>query len=207
MTDTRDVLGLTVRDFIAATADKQPTPGGGSVAGVAGALAVALAEMSLNYTRGKKKFAQHEAFHEHLAGRLARAREMFQQFMVEDIQAYELYQQAVKTSPDSHGDDVQLALSAAINIPREMTKLALALMEDALSLADKCNPWLVSDLVASAALAQATIRMSDYNVRINSPQLNDHQAALDIRIASRTDVARARDLLDQVEKAAQESLG
>ena len=37
-----DYLSMSVRDFAATTADKTPTPGGGSVAGVVASLGVAL---------------------------------------------------------------------------------------------------------------------------------------------------------------------
>ncbi len=73
----RDILSVSVREFIEAVAERKPTPGGGSVAGVVGALAVALGEMALNFTRGKKQFAEHEELHERIARRLGRARRMF----------------------------------------------------------------------------------------------------------------------------------
>ena len=94
MTQPQDVLALSVRDFASATAAKTPTPGGGSVAGAVGALGVALGEMALNFTRGKKKFAEHEAYYTHLADRLEKARRMFQDLVADDIQAYQLYQAA-----------------------------------------------------------------------------------------------------------------
>ena len=40
--------------FLSATAAKQPTPGGGSVAALAGALSSAIGEMVLSYSIGKK---------------------------------------------------------------------------------------------------------------------------------------------------------
>ena len=49
-----------IGDFLNAAAAKQPAPGGGSVAALAGALAAAMGEMVLNYTVGKKNLAQHE---------------------------------------------------------------------------------------------------------------------------------------------------
>ena len=65
---SQDILSIPVREFLAATAAKQPTPGGGSVAGVVAGLGVALGEMALNFTKGKKKYAEHEAFYDRLGG-------------------------------------------------------------------------------------------------------------------------------------------
>jgi len=198
-----DALSITVRDFIAATAARQATPGGGSVAGAVGAMGAALAEMSLAFTRGRKAFAQHEDFYAHLAARLARARAMFQDLVADDMAAYGLYQQAtaMEDGPEK-AQATQLALAAAIDVPRETAKLALALLGDCLSLADKCNPWLISDLKAAAALAVAVARISDYNVRVNAGPLDDRPAAEDVLSASTADRDRAETLLEQVEQAA-----
>ena len=50
----------SLNDFLTALAAKQPAPGGGSVAALAGALAAAMGEMVLNYSIGKKDLAAHE---------------------------------------------------------------------------------------------------------------------------------------------------
>jgi formiminotetrahydrofolate cyclodeaminase len=202
MNKDQDLLSMSVKDFLSAVAQKSPTPGGGSVAGTVGALGVALGEMSLNFTRGKKKFAQHEPFYEHLGSRLARARAMFIDLVADDVAAYGFYAETAKL-PDGPDKDekMQLALAASIDVPREMTKLAIALMEDLLTLADKCNPYLLSDLMAGATLAAAAARLSDYNVRINVPQLTDTQAGKEVQQSSTNDLARANQLLADIEKA------
>lgn len=199
---TEELLSRSVREFVAATADKTPTPGGGSVAGVVGALAAALGEMSLNFTRGKKKYAEHEPFYAHLGARLSHMRDMFAALVSDDVAAYTYYQETSKL-PDGPEkiEAVQTATAAAIQVPVEMTKLSLALLEDLRSLCDKCNPWLISDLVAAAVLAVATARLSNYNVRINVPNLTDKEAAADIRATSMADVARAQAMFEEIEKA------
>ena len=204
----KDILSMPVRDFVAAVAAKTPTPGGGSVAGVVGALATALGEMTLNFTRGKKKFAQYEAQHAHLAARLERSRRMFESLVSDDVSAYTLYRDA-SAMPEGREKDqaMQLALSAAINVPREMAKLTLAMMEDLQALGPSCNPYLISDLVAGAALGAAAVRLCDYNVRINAPQLADRVAAEDVRAASAEDVKKAQAVMQSIEQAAADQLG
>ena len=201
--EPQDYLSLSVRDFVAATAAKTATPGGGSVAGVVGALGAALASMALNFTRGKKKFAEHEPYYEHLAGRLERCRAMFELLVADDVAAYKLYQESTRLAdgPDKE-QAVQLALAAAVNVPRETAKAAVALLADLREFAPKCSPFLITDLLAAGALAAAVARLSDYNVRVNVPQLADRQAAGDIRDASAGDLRRAGELLTAIEEAA-----
>lgn len=199
--DPNNLTSLPVTEFLARTAAKESTPGGGSVAAVVGALAAALGEMAVGFTRGKKQFAAHESDLAAIAARLAKARELFVVLVADDAGAYSLYQQAsAATGPDKDAQ-VQLALAAAIDVPREMTALALAVLADLASLVGRCSRWLVSDLAAGAALAEATVRLSDYNVRINAGSYADAAAADGIRQASARDCGRARRLLEQIDAA------
>ncbi len=208
MSGNEDILNKSVREFAAATAAKSPTPGGGSVAGAVGSLSAALGEMSLNFTRGKKKYAEHEEYYAQLATRLENARKMFENLVADDIQAYKLYQEAQKQEdgPDKQ-QAVQLATAAAIDVPRETTKLSLAVLKDLEQFADKCNPWLITDLMASAALAVATIQLSDYNVCVNIPSVSDKSAAEEILQSSKADLAKAKELFEIIEKAGFKILG
>lgn len=208
MTDgSPDVLDASVRKFIASVAAKTPTPGGGSVAGVVGAMATALGEMALVFTSGKKKFASHQEFYDRLAPRLAKARAMFLDLVGDDMAAYSLYQDASRREDGGDKEQaVQLALAAATNVPREAAKLMLAVLGDFAAFADKCSPYLVSDLVAGAALAVAVVRISDYNVRVNVPNVTDRAAAQEVHHASAADVARAEELFSQIDQAARKHL-
>ena len=207
MSENQDVLSLSVRDFAAATAAKTPTPGGGSVAGAVGSLGVALGEMALNFTIGKKKFAEHAEVHEQLASRLEAARRAFQDLVAEDIQAYQLYQAASRRDEGPEKERaVQEATAAAIDVPRKVTALALALLADLKELETKCNTWLITDLLASAALAVAAARLSDYNVRINVPGVADRDAGEKLRQDSRADLDKAQAMLGQIEQVARQWL-
>jgi len=192
-----DLLDMTVKDFAGATAAKRPTPGGGSVAGVVGALAAALGEMSLAFTRGKPRFAEHAAEHKHLARRLAVTRGMFLDLVADDAAAYELFRQT-----KGAGEEGQVATAVAIDVPREMTKLALALLEDLRGFLPTSNRRLVSDLVAGAALAEAVVRISDANVRVNAPGVTDEAGAKEVVESSAADLEKAAALLAEIAAAA-----
>jgi len=202
-----DLLAMTVREFIAASASKAPTPGGGSVAGAVGALGVALGEMALNFSIGKKKFADHAEAHQRLLGRFGRAREMFQQLVADDVAAFTTYQQASRMDAGAEKDAaMEVATAAAIDVPREAAKLALAVLADLEALAPICNRYLISDLVAGAALCEAVCRLCDYNVRINAGNVSDREAAEQLRAGSAGDVASAGQARQRIEQAVRDVL-
>ena len=206
MAENERMLDQSVIDFAAATAAKAPTPGGGSVAGVVGALGTALGEMALNFTRGKKAFVAHEADYEAIGARLAKSRKMFAALVAEDIAAYSLYQQASRAEGPDKPQQVQLALAAAINVPREMAKLALAVLEDFDSLLDRCNKWLLTDLAAGAVLAEAVVRLSDYNVRINAPNCDDARTGGELLASSEADCRRAHEICRRIDASVKEQI-
>jgi len=207
MTPEPDILSKTVRDFIDAAGAKTPTPGGGSVAGVVGALGTALGQMVLNFSAGKKSLAQHEDYHAQLGGRLEKTCGAFEDLVLADIAAYAAYQQANRIDEGpAKTQAVAEATAKAIEVPRTATQTALGLLQDMKELVDKSNKWLVTDLLAAAALAVATITLSDYNVRINLPSMTDTAAADEIRKASADDLTKARNLHVEVEEATKEML-
>src|SRR4051794_36131632 len=113
-----DMLSLSVRDFVAATAAKHPTPGGGSVGALCGALAASLAAMSVEFTIGKKKFLPYDAELKAALERFHTASTMFQEIIAEDIAAYEALSPLLKLpDPKSHPEYVT-AVVAAIRAPQ-----------------------------------------------------------------------------------------
>ena len=165
----------TIKDFLSATAARQPTPGGGSVSSLVAALAAALGEMVVNYSIGKKGL---EAFQEELKpaqAELARARDMLLQLMVEDQLAYEALTAAKKTPPDSQErkEKMPAALLACIRVPESIAATGAAVLELCDRLVNFVNPWLLSDLAVCADLSMAAIRCATYSVRSNLSSLED----------------------------------
>jgi len=207
MTPDTDILSTSVREFVAAAGSKTPTPGGGSVAGVVGALGTALGQMVLNFSIGKKSLAEHEEYYAELAMRLDGIRLTFEDAVLADIAAYGEYQEAnrLDDGPEK-AQAVAEATANAIKVPRIATETSLELLQDMKELAGKSNKWLITDLLAAAALAVATITLSDYNVRINLPSMTDTAAADEIRKASADDLASAKALHAEIEEATKEIL-
>jgi formiminotetrahydrofolate cyclodeaminase len=159
----------TIDSFLKATAAKQPTPGGGSVTALAGALAAAMGEMVVNYSIGKKDLAAHQNDLQKALTELDRARQTMIELMIEDQSAFE----AMTAARKGEAAGYQSAVRNCIQIPQAMGVTAAAVLGICQRLAGKVNKYLLSDLAVCAELSMATVRCAAYNVRVNLPELSD----------------------------------
>lgn len=194
---------LSVSTFLAQTAAKQPTPGGGAVAGLTGALAAALAHMVVNYSLNKKNLAQHQPLLEDAAKRLERARAMLLELADEDAAAYGLVNELTKlpeTDP-RRIEQLPAALRASVDVPLSVAACATDLLRLMRDLAGKSNAYLRSDLAIAAVLAEATARSAAWNVNINVPQLPIATDREKVTQQTRELVTHAKNLSAEVEAA------
>jgi formiminotetrahydrofolate cyclodeaminase len=159
----------SIEDFLSATAAKQPTPGGGAVAALAGALASAIGEMVLSYSIGKKDLLAFDAELKQAGHELQLSRQMLLKLMVEDQEAYAELTAVRKLPADDpeRGQRLPVAISACIGCPLAIGATALAILKLCDQVVNIVNPWLLSDLAVSSELAMATVRSAMYNVRVN----------------------------------------
>lgn len=159
----------TIEAFLAAVAAKQPTPGGGAVAAICGALAAAIGEMVLNYSIGRKATPHLDPqLQPHLLS-LTRARGMLLQLMVEDQEAFAAFTAAKKLPDDSaeKSKAVTDAQAACIAVPQAITATAVAILSVADAVVEISNRWLLSDLAVCCELAMAAARSGIHNVHAN----------------------------------------
>jgi formiminotetrahydrofolate cyclodeaminase len=165
----------TIVQFLAATAARQPTPGGGSVAALAGALSAAIGEMVLNYSVGKKDLVAHQEQLKTAVHELQRARELLLLLMVEDQAAYAAMT-AIRKLPESsaeRADRLPAAVLTCIRVPEAIGGTAVAILELCDRVVDIVNHYLLSDLAVCADLAMATVRCAVYNCRVNLGEVTD----------------------------------
>lgn len=164
-----------------AVAAKAPTPGGGAVACYVGALGAALSTMVVNYSTGKKNLVEHEPMLRGAVGRLQRAREVLLRLAEEDAQAYGLTNELSRlpeTDPRRAG--LAAAQLASAQVPLAAAAACCDLLRLLLELSTRTNRHLRSDLEIGAILAEAGIRTSACNVRINLPTLSEgHRSAME----------------------------
>src|SRR5580693_9966280 len=116
----------TIENFLDAAAAKQPTPGGGSVAALTGALAAAMGEMVLNYSVGKKGLEIHTEKLQAALGEFRRAREMMLELMVEDQSAFDELAAARKTKDEAK---IAEAVRICAGVPMTVAGTALVVIE------------------------------------------------------------------------------
>jgi formiminotetrahydrofolate cyclodeaminase len=191
----------TIDAFLSALAAKEPTPGGGAVAALAGALAAAMGEMVLNFSVDKRDLAQHRGQLAAILHEMHNARRMLLQLMVEDQLAYAALTAAKKSqkSPPNPRDPAHdAALLACIRVPQTIGATAIAILRAAQQATPIANRHLLSDLAVCAELAMATLRCAVYNVRVNLGEVADPAERLDLRSSTQKMLGSGTDLIRQL---------
>jgi formiminotetrahydrofolate cyclodeaminase len=188
---------LSIRDWLSAAAAKQPTPGGGSVAALVGALATVMGEMTLNYSTGRKANSpeQEQLLRQGLA-ELTRARELLLRLMAEDQAAYLALVAARELDQTDAASPGRLAeaTQAAIAVPQAIMAAGMGILLCASHVAQHANKHLLSDLAVCCELALAAIRCAAINVRVNLDELATPDRAGIVREADDM-VSRGTELL------------
>jgi formiminotetrahydrofolate cyclodeaminase len=196
--------------FLDALAAKQPIPGGGAVAALAGALAAAMGEMVLNYSVGKKELAPHQEELDSLLHQLHNARWMLTQLLIEDQLAFAALaaeRKTQKSSPKQSHPTLDSALLACIAVPQAVGATALAILGAAQRALPIANRHLLSDLAVCAELAMATLRCAAYNVRINLADVADPARRLDLRYSAEKMIVSGTDLIRELMPAVWQRIG
>jgi len=183
----------TVRSYAEAASSGQPTPGGGSVAALAGALGMTMGCMAANFTVGKKKFKAVEPEVKELLAACLRARDDLLRLMDEDTKAYATVSMAYslpKETPEQAAARtamIQKALVVAMDSPLQVVRACRGALEPIARLAEIANPNLISDVGVAAILAEAALRAAKLNVEINLQSLEDQA----LSSVTRSEVVRA----------------
>ncbi|MCZ6689843.1 MAG: glutamate formimidoyltransferase [Planctomycetota bacterium] len=182
-----------IDEFLGAVASKAPTPGGGTVSALSGALAASLVEMVCNLTTGSKKYAEVKEEFAALAGSMAGTRARLVGLMDEDAEAFDKVMASFKIPKDApeRKAKIQEAMIGAAETPLETARQCLEVLRQSLVAAGKGNKNALSDAGTAAALARAGIRGAAYNVRINVASIKDESTG-----------SRLRDALEKIESEA-----
>ena len=168
-----------VIDFVAATASKAPTPGGGAIAALTAATGAALAEMVANLTFGKKGYEAVQTEMEELQAKAEAIRKRMLELSQADADVFNIFMNALGLPKNT--DEEKAARTAAIQqaykdaamVPFEIGELANQIFDLAELASRKGNQNLITDGIIAAINARAAVKSAFLNVRINLSGIKD----------------------------------
>ena len=172
-------LRAMVEEFVSTVAAPTPTPGGGSVAALAGALAAGLGEMVCGVSLKRKSLSAHHPALEAARARLAGLRERLMETVDRDAESYEAVMRAFKLPKSTEAEQtarnqaIEAASKQASVVPLETAELAAAVARELASLAGITIAQAASDLSVASNLAETARRGGIENVRANLPGVRD----------------------------------
>jgi len=185
--ETTGASEQTLSDFLRSVSDTHPTPAGGSVAALVGALAASLGVMGARLVKrsdGETALLQ-------LSRRL-------HELVREDTVAYETLMTAYKI-PKEHPDrpgTVSNALQTATEVPLEIAERACEVVQALHGLRQIAKPTLHSDLTVGMILAIATADAGVFTAQTNlTYQTNQH-----VMESSRAKLIKIRESLEELRR-------
>jgi len=176
--------------FVDAVAADTPTPGGGSVSALSGALAAALGEMVCRLTLKKKSYAQHHEAVQASLARLIGLRARLMEAIDRDAASYDAVMAAFRL-PKATAEEqaarakaIEESSKVAAAVPLETAEMAAEAARVVKDLQAMTVPQAASDLNVALALATAGRAGAVENVRANLPSISDQEwvARLEARL-------------------------
>jgi formiminotetrahydrofolate cyclodeaminase len=168
-----------LRKYIQDASSGQPTPGGGSIAAMAGALAGSMMNMVCNFTIGKKAYQAVEGRAQEILREGMELTEQMLRLAVEDTEAFAVVSKAYSLPKNTEEEKmkrsqaIQEACKIALNVPSGIMAAGAKMLSLLDELVDIGNKNLITDTGVSALLSYTAIESAILNVRINLLSIKD----------------------------------
>ncbi len=172
-------MNISISDFIDRLSSDAPTPGGGSVAALAGALSSSLTSMVGNLTYGKKKYEEHWDEAKRIVEEAKVLNEDFLSLFYEDMEVFTKLMATfglpgnTEEEKQKRDEAIQKATKKAIEVPLKVMEKSKRAAELALVMAKIGNLNAVSDAGIAGEMALSACRSASFNVLINLNFLKD----------------------------------
>jgi len=169
--------------FLKQLAAGTPTPGGGSAAAHAGAMAAALVAMVARLTLGKKKYEEVQDRMSQIANQADDLRVSLEGAASLDAQAFNAVivahrmPKGSKPEKTARTEAIERATHRAASVPLQVARQAVAALKLASEVAEIGNVNAVTDAGSAGAIAQAALKVAGLNVRINASNVSKREAA------------------------------
>ena len=175
------------RPFVDAVAQPSPTPGGGSVAALAGALGASLGQMVAGLSAKKKSLAVYASQLEAALPGFREAARQLTEAIDRDASSYESVLAAHRLPRETMEEQrrrdsaIQQAFESAVEAPLEIARKAADVFEKLGQLEPMSAPSMISDVRVGRMMAAVAVRGALENVRINLESVTDASFAAKAR--------------------------
>jgi glutamate formiminotransferase/formiminotetrahydrofolate cyclodeaminase len=184
--DQEDDVDITPEAFLDATAASTPTPGGGSVAALAGALGAALTQMVAGLTIGRKKYVDVEVEAQAIQAKAEQLRHQLTRAISEDAAAFDKLMAVFRDKElDEAGKAkaIEQATVHAAEVPLQVARLSREVASMAHKIVRVGNANAVTDAAAAAIMALAAVQVAALNVKVNVAGLKDQEVAQSLKLS------------------------
>lgn len=183
---------MTIGRFLDSVAGPDPTPGGGSVSALAGALGSALVQMVAGLTLDRKGFESCREEMSRIRQDAESCRRILESAIEEDSRAYESVMRAyglpkgTDEEMTTRGEEIQHALKGAVEPPFRTAETCLRVLQLCRLVVEKGNPNAVTDAAVASLLAHGALQGGVLNVLINLSSISksDYAEQLKDRLKS-----------------------
>jgi len=178
------ILKRRIGDYLDSLGSSAPTPGGGSAAGLIGALGASLGSMVVSLTFSED--ADVKAALDHADESLRALRDRFTGLAEADEAVYQAYRDAAAMPKGSAGEravrreTMQQALKDAASVPLEACAASVELAQTLVAVQQHGNPHLLSDAQIGMLCAQTCFESSRINVNVNLAMIRDDAWVTDV---------------------------
>jgi len=172
-------MNISISDFLERLSSDSPTPGGGAVAALTGALSCSLTSMVGNLTYGKKNYEEYWEVSKKIVEETKTLREDFLSLFYEDMEVFTKLMatfglpRRTAEEKEERKQAIGQATKKAIEVPLNTMKKSQRAAELALTMAGIGNLNAISDAGIAGEMALSACRSASYNVLINLGFLKD----------------------------------
>jgi len=206
------LVEMKVTEFVDEVSRESPTPGGGSIAALTGALGAALGSMVSNLTANKRGSQDVDQVLNEAAEKLQEIKDQLIKAVDEDTKAFNAFMEArrlpSKTEKEKSQREkaMQEGIKKAVSVPWNTAELCLQVIELAKTVAENGNPNSVTDVGCGAEAAFAGVKGGIYNVLINLKDIKDAEYCNQMRKKCSELEKKSQKALDSVVKVVHSKL-
>ncbi len=195
---------MNMNEFLKVLSSNEPVPGGGGACGYVAATGMALGNMVLALTTGKKKYAEYQEEIEQLIVRAQELTAALAECMDKDAKAFKPLSEAyglpkdTKEQTEYRNEVMEKALITASEAPLAMMEVIV----EAIELIDRISVigsrLAISDAGVGVQMCKAALNGASLNVYINTKLMKDVDAADDLNTKADELIIKGNEIADAV---------